>query len=244
MLQEDATPLPSVSMDADARLIPFMSEADINAVPQTSATSTRREGLTANAVMTCAGGPGASVAIAFTPPAPGSVGRVETVLWREIGVAGVRACAWIYQWLKLRKYKLACANCDVNPLQVQLWRDASVTFRALYDRVEASIKRYRVTDTEDTLHSLATGEIEARKESVNSATGEIVSLSQGAIYDTKAAALLLSALDPTRYGNSKGVSGQVAVAIQINIPPPAQRDTPERTVSATVEPEDADYCEA
>lgn len=174
----------------------------------------------------------------------GSVGTVGSVLSDELGLASTRARGFLAAWVTLRRWKPAFALAGCRGAEINSWRAASPTFQTLFDSVESWIRSHRHHESEDTLYALANGEVEARKEVINGATGEVVSLSQGAIYSEKALALALAAGNPQLYGNAKGVSGAVSVAIQINIPPPPARVTVERTVSATEEPADAEYCEA
>lgn len=176
-------------------------------------------------------------------PPPDGLTAVERCLWPSLGLACARGACFLLEWVKSRRYMLSLERYGVQAHEVGQFRTASPVFNALFDAAEISVRQSRLVRTEDTIHALANGDVRKIK-TTEAPDGSITTVDEGAIYDVKAASLELAALDPTRYGNAKGVSGAVSVAIQINIPPPPQRVTVERTVSATEEPEDADYCEA
>lgn len=240
-LQRSPAPLPAVPLDVDSVLLPYLPDMGETVIATQGATSERRDTLApSEVVVTCAGGQGTPFAAQFTPPPPGVVSRVERVLWPQLGISCVRASRFLLEWANGRRFleSVELAKCGKStPGQ---WRQASPLYASLHDAVDVARRSARLARTEDTLHELANGDIEGRKETLNR-DGEVVSLSQGAIYDTKALALELAAGDPQRYGSAKAGSAGVTVNITISAPR-ADPASVARGVAATVT--EADYLEA
>lgn len=153
----------------------------------------------------------------YMPDALRDGGTVETVLSLELGVAHVRARAFLASWLRHRRYKAAFEFAGLRGAEIQLYRQVSPTFTAVFDAIDAFIKCHRHAESEDTLHALANGEI---SEPVFGPVGGGKSgkIGEKAIYSEKALITELAAQDPKRYGKAVGESSGLAVTLNISVP--------------------------
>jgi len=148
----------------------------------------------------------------------GSAGSaVERVFSLELGVAHVRARAFLASWLRHRRYKAAFEFAGLRGAEIQLYRQVSPTFTAVFDAIDAFIKCHRHAESEDTLHALANGEI---KEPVFGPVGGGRSgkIGEKAIYSEKALVTELAAQDPRRYGKAVGEHSGLAITLNISVP--------------------------
>jgi len=90
----------------------------------------------------------------------------------------------------------------------------------MYAAVQAVIERGRAAEIEECMSDLATGKIE-RVRTVTDASGKVTTTSDGAIYDVKAASLLLPGYRPETFGQRQSSGGGVSISIQVAIPAPA-----------------------
>ena len=176
-------------------------------------------------------------------PAPQGLSGVERVLWPSLGLACARAAFFLYEWQRTRRYMPSCDKSGAQPHEIAQFRICSPVFSALFDAVTASVRESRILRTEDTLDALANGEMRKIKRVVDPDGAETVT-DEGAVYDMKAAALLLPAIDPARYGGKGAGAGGVAVSIVLQCPPCDAPPVVDVSATSAQVPEDVDYVEA
>jgi len=219
-LQSDKSPLPVIQPDTDAALLPYTPDKGISVADSSPALGIDRSTiLPPDITVERTNGNQTAVAM-FTQPEQGAIGRVERVLWPELGSASVRACAFLYTLRKLGKHRPALDLHSLNMGAIGLWMDCSPTFKATYDAVKAGIMLGRHAETEDTLHSLANGELDKTRQVLDK-DGEVVTLTDGKIYSEKALAIALAAGDPIKYGNQQTKAGsglQIVINLGFSVP--------------------------
>lgn len=228
-LQQNPDPLPNIPTDIDAVLLPHLPDHGAQAAALAPAITPDRSTLQHPEISVDRTGPqqGNAAVITFAPPhgidpatgqitTDGLISRVEGVLWPQLGLSATRASRFLYEWLKLRKFMLACKEANCRSTDPGQWRMASAVYLQLHDAIDAGIRSSRLAQAEDTLSGLANGEI---SEPVFGAIGDGMSgkIGERPIYSDKALTTQLSALNPKVYGKASGAGEGLQVTINLQM---------------------------
>ena len=176
---------------------------------------------------------------------PAGLTRLEGLLFREMGAASARASVFLSNYLKFHRFNLACdaANCTFD--WVGMARVASSTFATLYTAVCCAVRQGRAEKIEDAMFARATGEHRALETKVIEGADGIekrITTDGGAIYDTKAAALLLPGYKPEVFAPRTQGPGGVSISINVAVAAPAAPATVRRDAKEAVEAEVIALC--
>jgi hypothetical protein len=209
-----------VTRAVDAALLPFVPESARDAAPTAAMREDCREWLAAEAVSIRGrnGTTGAQASVDYGPP-PAGLGAVECLLWQSLGCACARGALWLARYLKTHRWMVACRESGLESHEVNACAIASPMFALMLEGVKTTVRGGTVAQTEDTLADLANGAMRKIKTERDADGNTVKEVDEGAVYDMKAAALLLPALDPARYGGAGKGGGGAGVSITVNVAP-------------------------
>ena len=182
--------------------------------------------------------------VVFPQPPPG-LSRLEGLLFREIGRGSPRATAFLIEYYRRQRFGDAARAVGVTFDWIGLCRVASPLFARLYTSVCAAVRQGRAELIEDAMLARATGEHRALETKVIEGADGIekrITTDGGAIYDTKAAALLLPGYKPEVFAPRTQGPGGVSISINVAVAAPAAPATVRRDAKEAVEAEVIALC--